>query len=178
MIKVHIKVICHGDTALLSPPWRILCWKPFPVSDLRQTEQQNLFKRQLIKPLGWQGLTLGWLPVLFKSYLEFWEVKAVFVWHFDVSEKVLCLSCSYCNKFDDYLWPMLLLFPLLDGFNLWLEVTSWFLSFFQVDGALRISHRRSNQLQIQNKVHLAHWGLVSTFITHYVLLKQSAHNLI
>lgn len=46
----------------------------------------------------------------------------------------------------------------------------------QVDRALGIPHRRSNQLQIQNKVHLAHRGLVSrTTSQHFLilLLKQS-----
>lgn len=39
----------------------------------------------------------------------------------------------------------------------------------QVDRALGIPHRRSNQLQIQNKVHLAHRGLVSRTTSQHFL---------
>lgn len=49
---------------------------------------------------------------------------------------------------------------------------SLFSFIFQANGALRIPHWWSNQLQVQNKMHLAHWGLVSTFFCN-ALLKLS-----
>lgn len=47
---------------------------------------------------------------------------------------------------------------------------------FQIDRTLRLPHRRALQLQVQDKVHLAHWGLVSPSFDYYAEAEQSQKN--